>query len=503
MNLATERASVSYPPGIGVDDLVGAVVGAGYGAHVAGVDEPDPPSPLRAAADRCRRPDRAARRDLDDPGLPFPRVGVGRARAGHSRGLLVRRRIPPRGAELAPPSRGDDGHARLAWDARRLVVVGGRGVPRLGGHVFRGRRRRDHADPAGSVPRDAGQAPFRRRVALARQAGRQGGTRPARRRRGGDSRRGARHRRPVRRASRREARRGRSRRRGFLRARPVDADRRAGSRGGRAGREGGRRDDQYVGTARRDRNPYRRRDGGRADRTARHRSPDGEGAGAAARRSDLRRVRPGRRCALARHARGLARLYRRRERRVHGSGRRPDHRVPLRSRTRDADRAARRHGPRRAARGHHPRPGGPRAHPPRHDRRPGQDRHRDRRAHEARRRRAVERGLPRGRAAPGGRGGGRKRASDRARDRRRGPRGARIAACGRGVRLQRGDRRDGAGRGSRDHGGTAVVVARRNGRRRLVGRRRARAARPLGPGETDQRRGRGRAARRSVSSRCS
>jgi Cu+-exporting ATPase len=47
VNLATERASVSYPPGVGVDDLVGAVVGAGYGAHVAAADEREAPSPLR------------------------------------------------------------------------------------------------------------------------------------------------------------------------------------------------------------------------------------------------------------------------------------------------------------------------------------------------------------------------------------------------------------------------------------------------------------------------
>ena len=48
VNFATERATVAYPPGVGVDDLVGAVAGAGYGAHVATADEPgDASSPLR------------------------------------------------------------------------------------------------------------------------------------------------------------------------------------------------------------------------------------------------------------------------------------------------------------------------------------------------------------------------------------------------------------------------------------------------------------------------
>ena len=139
--------------------------------------------------------------------------------------------------------------AAWVWSVVVLVAVDS------SGHVLRGRRRRHDADPAGPVPGDAGQAPLGRCVALARQARRQGGARAARRRRGRDSRRGARHRRPVRRASRREARRGRRRRGRRLRARPVDADRRAGSRGGRTGREGGRRDDQHLGAARRDRNP--------------------------------------------------------------------------------------------------------------------------------------------------------------------------------------------------------------------------------------------------------
>ncbi len=275
--------------------------------------------PASASPDRGRRADRAARRYLDDSGASLPRLGVGRARARDSRGLLVRLGVPPGGARLAASPRGDDGHARLARDAGGLVVVGGRARGRrFGGHLLRGRRRRDDADPARPVPGGAGEAPLRRRLARARPARREAGARASGRRRGGDPGRGVGGRRPVRRASRREARSGRRRRGRRLGARPVDADRRARSRGGRARREGGRRDDEHVGAARRARNPRRRGHGGRADRAARDRGPVGEGARAAARRPDLGRVRTRRRRALAGDARRLAPRDRRCERGVHG-----------------------------------------------------------------------------------------------------------------------------------------------------------------------------------------
>ena len=56
------------------------------------------------------------------------------------------------------------------------------------------------------------------------------------------------------------------------------------------------------------------------------------------------------------------------DRRVLGGGRRADHRVPLRARARDADRAHGRHGPRRAARDPDQGPRGPRAHAAHHAR---------------------------------------------------------------------------------------------------------------------------------------
>ena len=82
---------------------------------------------------------------------------------------------------------------------------------------------------------------------------------------------------------------------------------------------------------------------------------------------------------LALAAATLGRLADRRRRaghRVHRRRRGADHRLPVRARPRDADRAAGRHGPRRAAR--HPDQGsaGARVHPPGGHGRAGQDRHR-------------------------------------------------------------------------------------------------------------------------------
>ena len=68
---------------------------------------------------------------------------------------------------------------------------------------------------------------------------------------------------------------------------------------------------------------------------------------------------------LARDARGLARSSRATSADgLHGRRRRADHRLPLRARPRDADRAHGRHGPRRPARHPHQGPGDPRADAP-------------------------------------------------------------------------------------------------------------------------------------------
>ena len=106
---------------------------------------------------------------------------------------------------------------------------------------------------------------------------------------------------------------------------------------------------------------------------------------------------------------------------------RADHRLPVRARPRDADRAARRHRPRRPARAADQGPRGPRVHAPRRHGRARQDRHRHDRPHEPRRRRARRRRHARRRAAARGRARGRLRAPDRPRHRRRGARGGRRA----------------------------------------------------------------------------
>ena len=71
--------------------------------------------------------------------------------------------------------------------------------------------------------------------------------------------------------------------------------------------------------------------------------------------------------------RRLARSHRRFHGRLLGGGRRADHRVPVRARARDADRAHGRHRTRRAARDPHQGPRGPRAHAAHHHGRPRQD----------------------------------------------------------------------------------------------------------------------------------
>ena len=85
-----------------------------------------------------------------------------------------------------------------------------------------------------------------------------------------------------------------------------------------------------------------------------------------------------------RHARLLDRRRRGPRVRVHRRRRGADHRLPVRARARDADRAARRHRPRRAARPADQGPGDPRVDAPRRHDRARQDRHRDHRPDGAR-----------------------------------------------------------------------------------------------------------------------
>ena len=102
---------------------------------------------------------------------------------------------------------------------------------------------------------------------------------------------------------------------------------------------------------------------------------DRQGAGAAARRPRLGRLRAGRHRARRRHARLLARHRRERDVRVHRRRRRADHRLPVRARARHADRADGRHRPRRPARAADQGPGGARVHAPGRHGRARQDRH--------------------------------------------------------------------------------------------------------------------------------
>ena len=242
---------------------------------------------------------------------------------------------------------------------------------------------RDDVHPRGPLLRGPCQAPCRCRAEGAAGARRQGRVDPrCGRQRAPRTGRAARCGRPLRRAARREGRhRWRSRRR-HLRGRPIAAHGRVG-----AGREGAGR--QRCGRERqRRRAAHHRGDAGRgghragADRAPRVPGADRQGAGPAARRSHLGRVRTGRYRAVAGDARLLAGRRRGHRVRVHRGRGGPDHRLPLRAGARDADGAPCRHRPRRPARPAHQGPGDPRVHPPgRHDR-ARQDGHRHDGAHE-------------------------------------------------------------------------------------------------------------------------
>ena len=158
------------------------------------------------------------------PAAPVLRLGVGCFHPRDPGRVLVRDRLPPRGASERAPPCGDDGHAHLDRDARRLGLVVGRPARRdRGGHVLRGRRSDHDADPARPLPRGPREEPLERGDSQAARARREGGPRPARRRRGSHPDRGGRAGRPVRRPARREDRDGRRRRRGAVGDRPVDA----------------------------------------------------------------------------------------------------------------------------------------------------------------------------------------------------------------------------------------------------------------------------------------
>ncbi len=112
-----------------------------------------------------------------------------------------------------------------------------------------------------------------------------------------------------------------------------------------------RRDREHLWAADRACDQGRGRHRARADRTAGRGGPVRQGAGAAARRPCLGGVRADRDRPLAADAGRLARLRRLGRDRLHRCRRRPDHRLPVRARSGDADGADGRHRPRRADRG--------------------------------------------------------------------------------------------------------------------------------------------------------
>ena len=152
-------------------------------------------------------------------------------------------------------------------------------------------------------------------------------------------------------------------------------DGRVGAGRGAAGRRGGRRVHERRRPPGRARHPGRRRHPARPDGPPRRRRAERQGGGAAARGPGVGGVRPGRDRARRRHAGVLAGQRGRGERRVHGRGRRADHRLPVRAGPGDADGAARRHRPRRAARRADQGPGGAGVHAAGRHRGARQDRH--------------------------------------------------------------------------------------------------------------------------------
>ena len=303
MNFATSQATVRCEPPVPVEELVAAVESIGYGAaHPAGAlatataTITTSRSACSLAGSRSRRPHGAGRPARDGAVAPASPAGSGsrsrsRRRSSSGRGSASTAR---RCGARATARR--DGHADLARHARRLgwsavVLVAGLD----GRHVLRGRGRGDDADPARPLPRGAREAAA---PAQAIRALLELGAKDARVLRDGAEVRvpvaELARRRPLRRAAGREDRDRRRRRRGRVGGRPVAADRRVAcrSRSGPATRSRARR--STLRPARRPRDAGRRRHGARADRAARRGGAVGQGAGAAARRPGLGRLRAGR-----------------------------------------------------------------------------------------------------------------------------------------------------------------------------------------------------------------
>ena len=259
VNYATEKARVAFPEGVDPAELVRTVEQAGYGAALPrpatvgrrvrrrGGRRPDPLA--SAAPDRLRAADRSGDRPGDGAGLAVHQLAVAHPHAGRAGRRLGRLAVPPRGLGQSPARHVDDGHAGLARHPGRARLVAlrpllghgrhaghdarvradGRPHRRVGQHLPRGRRGRDHLHPGRPLLRGALQAPRRGRAPCAARARRQGRRhpprRPRRRDRGAHPDRAARRGHALRGPARREDRHRRRGRGGQLGGRRLDAHR--------------------------------------------------------------------------------------------------------------------------------------------------------------------------------------------------------------------------------------------------------------------------------------
>ena len=440
VNLATETATVELDPGLATpESLVEAVEQAGYEARLpAPRDEQTvPPATRAAAALRTRLVVSAV---LSVPVVVLAMVSS--LQFDYWQWVSLALATPVvfwggwpfhRASVLEPPApRGHDGHADLARHALRVGLVGRRaslpgrrgagapdglrphaGRPGRRGALPGGRGRRHDAHPARPLSRGSRQDPRGQRDPGAPGSRSEGGARDARRCRDHGSRRAAARRRSLRRSAGREARRRRHRRGGNLRGRPVDADRRVASAGGRTRRGSRGRHDQHLRPPRRSCDSRRLRDGSRPDRAPRRAGPERQGAGPAARRPCLGRLRARRHPRGGRDARDLARHGRGDRVRILRRRQRARDRLPVRARSRYADRADGRNRQRSAAGHPHQGPGVARADTPHRHGPARQDGNSDRGPHATRRRPADERGRRTRGAACRRRGRERERAPDR------------------------------------------------------------------------------------------
>ncbi len=159
VNLATDQAAVRFDPSVvSVAELVGTVEAAGYarGAGVRACALRRRVGCAAAPSRRRSRAERAGRSARDGDASPVRRLGVGRVRALDAGRPLGGLAVPSRRLPGGASPRGDDGHADLDRDARRLGLVDGRAARRARcRHLLRGCRRDHDADPARALARVA------------------------------------------------------------------------------------------------------------------------------------------------------------------------------------------------------------------------------------------------------------------------------------------------------------------------------------------------------------